>query len=160
MVDLLLENNNDNSNDDLVQNLVDKFKDAFNRHDPKMLGSLLIEDAQWTNVIGYTMIGRNEIEKQHKYHFTTVSKGARLNIKSYTSRWISDEIVSIDINWESSGHRTSKGKPIPTIRYDLLNLVAKKTKDGVNTTTLKIIIAHNNDYTSTYTQSDRERLVE
>jgi hypothetical protein len=38
------------------------------------------------------------------------------------------------------------------------NLVAKKIKDRVHTT-LKIINAHNNDYTSTYTQSDRERLV-
>ena len=65
-------NDNSNSNNNLVQNLVDNFRDAFNSHDPKMLGSLLIEDAQWTNVIGYTMIGRNEIEKQHKYHFTTV----------------------------------------------------------------------------------------
>jgi hypothetical protein len=32
-------------------------------------------------------------------------------------------------------------------------------KEGVDTI-LKIIIAHNNDYTSTYTQSDRERIVE
>ena len=61
--------------------------------------------------------------------------------------------------WESAGHRTPEGKPIPTTRYGLLNLIAKKIKHGVNTTTLKIISAHNNDYTSTYTQSDRERIV-
>ena len=67
MEDLLLEDNDDNNNDDLVQNLVDKFKDAFNSHDPKMLSSLLTEDGEWTDVIGYTMIGRNEIEKQHVY---------------------------------------------------------------------------------------------
>jgi uncharacterized protein (TIGR02246 family) len=160
MGDLLLEDNNDNSNNNLVQNLVDNFRDAFNSHDPKMLGSLLVEDGEWTDVIGHTMIGRNEIENQHVYPFTTVLKEAKLDVKSYRSKWITDEIVSVDIKWESSGHRTPEGKPIPTIRYGLLNLIAKKTKDGVNTTTLKIISAHNNDYTSTYTQSDRERLVE
>ena len=65
-------NDNSNSNNNLVQNLVDNFRDAFNSHDPNMLGSLLTEDGEWTDVIGYTMIGRKEIENQHVYHFTTV----------------------------------------------------------------------------------------
>ena len=72
MGDSLLVDNKDNSNNNLVQNLVDNFRDAFNSHDPNMLGSLLTEDGEWTDVIGYTMIGRNEIENQHVYHFTTV----------------------------------------------------------------------------------------
>jgi uncharacterized protein (TIGR02246 family) len=162
MGDLLSEDNNDNSNinDTLVQHLVDKFRDAFNNHDPKMLSSLLTEDGEWTDVVWYTMIGRNEIEHQHVYPFTTVLKETRLDVKSYRSKWITDEIVSVDIKWESSGHRTPEGKPIPTIRYGLLNLIAKKVKQGGVDTRLKIIIAHNNDYTSTYIQSDRERIVE
>jgi hypothetical protein len=121
---------------------------------------LLTEDGEWTDVIGHTMIGRKEIEHQHVYPFTTVLKEARLDVKSYRSKWITDEIVSIDVKWESSGHKTPEGKPIPTIRYGLLNLIAKKIKKGGDATTLKIIIAHNSDYTSTYTQSDRERIVE
>jgi uncharacterized protein (TIGR02246 family) len=161
MGDLLLEDDNGNSNNTLVQNLVDKFRDAFNSHNPKMLGSLLTEDGEWTDVIGYTMIGRKEIENQHAYPFTTVLKEAKLDVKSYRSKWITDGIVSVDIKWESSGHKTLEGKPLPTIRYGLLNLIAKKVKNGGDaTTTLKIIIGHNNDYTATYTQSDRERIVE
>ena len=84
--DLLLEDNNDNSNNALVQILVDKFGDAFNSHDPKMLGSLLTEDGEWTDVIGYTMMGRKEIEHQHTYPFITVLKEARLDVKSYRSK--------------------------------------------------------------------------
>ena len=118
MGDLLLEDNNDNNdnnndstsnNNALVQNLVDSFRHAFNSHDPKMLGSLLTDDGEWTDVIGYTMIGRNEIEYQHVYPFTTVLKEAKLDVKSYSSKWITDEIVSVDIKWESAGHRTSEG---------------------------------------------------
>jgi hypothetical protein len=98
------------------------------------------------------MIGRNEIENQHVYPFTTVLKEAKLDVKSYRSKWVTDEIVSVDIKWESVVHRTPEGKPIPTTRYGLLNLIAKKIKHGVNTTTFKIISGHNNDYTSTYTK--------
>jgi len=32
-----------------------------------MLGSLLTDDGEWTDVIGYTMMGRKEIEHQHTY---------------------------------------------------------------------------------------------
>jgi hypothetical protein len=69
--------NNDNdstssNNNALIQNLVDIFRDAFNSHDPKMLGSLLTEDGEWTDVI----------EDQHVYPFTTVLKEARLDVKS------------------------------------------------------------------------------
>jgi hypothetical protein len=85
MVDLLLEGNNYNSNNNLVQNLVDNLR-CFDSHDPRMLGSLLTEDGEWTDVIGYTMIGRNDIENQQVYPFTTVLKEARLNVKSYRSK--------------------------------------------------------------------------
>ena len=154
-----MEDNNANSNKNLVLSLVDNFRQAFNSHDPNMLSALLTEDGEWIDVIGHTMIGRKEIEDQHVYPFITVLKEARLDVKSHRSKWITDEIVSVDIKWGSGGPRTPEGKPIPTIRYGLFNLIAKKTKHGVNTTTLKIISAHNNDYTSTYTQSDRERIV-
>jgi uncharacterized protein (TIGR02246 family) len=154
-----LEDNNANSNKNLVLSLVGNFRQAFNSHDPNMLSALLTEDGEWIDVIGHTMIGRKEIEHQHVYPFITVLKEARLDVKSHRSKWITDEIVSIDIKWESSGHRTPEGVPISTIRYGLLNVIAKIVKDGVDTILLKIIIAHNNDYTSTYTQSDRERIV-
>jgi len=149
-------------NDDiLVKSLVERFKDAFNSHDPRTLGSLLVEDGEWTDVIGNTMIGRKEIEREHAYPFTTVLKEAILDVKSYRNKWINDKIVSIDINWESSGHKTPDGESIPTVRYGLLNLIATKVREKEDgNTILKIVIAHNNDYTSTYTQNDRKQIVE
>jgi uncharacterized protein (TIGR02246 family) len=155
---LEIESSNNNS---LIQNLVDKFRDVFNSHNAERLGSLLTEDGEWTDVIGHTMIGKEEIVHQHTYPFTTVLKEAKLDVKSHRIKWITDEIVSIDIVWESSGHRTREGKPIPTIRYGLLNLIAKRMKvKEKGDMILKIIIAHNNDYTSTYTQSDRKQVID
>jgi hypothetical protein len=97
-------------------------------HDPKMLSSLLTEDGEWTDVIRHTMIGRKEIENQHVYPFTTVLKEARLDVKSYRSKWITDEIVSVDIKWESAGHRTPEGKPIPNHQIWLAQSYCKEGK--------------------------------
>ena len=111
--------------------------------------------------MGQTMMGRKEIEDGHTYPFTTVLKEATLDVKSYRSRWINNEVVSIDIKWESTGHKTPDAESITTIRYGLLNLIATKIKEKEGRDTkLKIIIAHNDDYTSTYTQSDRRQLIQ
>ena len=123
---IILNQKNDNT---LVQDLVERFRDAFNSHNPQTIGSLLMEDGEWTDVMGQTMIGRKEIEDGHTYPFTTVLKEATLVVKSYRSKWINDEIVSVDIRWESSGHKTPDGEPIPSVRYGLLNLIATKTKE-------------------------------
>lgn len=147
--------------DALVKDLVERFKAAFNSHNPKTLGSLLTEDAEWTDVIGHTMIGREEIEKQHNYPFSTVLKDAQLDVKSFRSKWLDDDnnkIVSIDIKWKSNGHRTSNGEPISGIRHGLLNFIAIKIFEKDDVAILKIVLAHNNDYTSTYTQEDRKKV--
>jgi hypothetical protein len=82
-----------------------------------------MEDAERTDVIGHTLIGRKEIEKQYRYPFTIVLKDAEFNVKSFRSKWLDDDnkIVSIDIRWKSNGYRTSDGEPIYGIRYGLLD---------------------------------------
>lgn len=154
------EKHNASFQDRLVQLLVNEFRDAFNRHDPKIFASLLVEDAEWTDVTGTTTAGRKEIEQLHIYPFQTVLKEATLDVKSFRNKWISDNIVSIEIKWESIGHRTSEGVLIPNVRYGLLNLIATKLYDDQGEQTLKIISAHNNDYTSTFTLNDREKVVD
>jgi uncharacterized protein (TIGR02246 family) len=150
----------DDSNTSLVKSLIDSFRDAFNNHDPKKLASLLVEDGEWTGVIGTTMVGRLEIEQQYTYPFQSVLKEATLNVTSFRNKWIKDNIVSIDIRWESTGHQTPQGDHIPTIRYGLLNIVAEKINNGGKDPILRIVLAHNNDYTSTFTQKDRKKVVD
>ena len=155
-------NNNISSKDSLVQGLVNNFRDAFNSHDPKVFASLLVEDAEWTDVTGTTTVGKREIEDLHIYPFQTVLKDATLDVKSFRNKWINDNIVSIEIKWESSGHKTPEGNLIQNIRHGLLNLIATITATKVEGKgpTLKIVSAHNNDYTSTFTLSDRKKVVD
>lgn len=87
-----------------------------------------MEDGEWTDEIGQPMIGRKEIEDGHTYPFTTVLREAKLDVKPVVSKWINNETVSVDIKWESSGHKTPDGKPIPTIRYGYINLYTNDRK--------------------------------
>jgi lactoylglutathione lyase len=155
-------NNETNHKESLVRSLVFDFRDAFNSHDPKVFANLLVEDAEWTDVTGTTMVGKSEIEHHHAYPFQTVLKEATLDVKSFRNKWINDSIVSIEIKWESFGHRTLEGIPIPTVRHGLLNLIATITATKIEgkDQTLKIVSAHNNDYTSTFTLSDRKKVVD
>jgi lactoylglutathione lyase len=155
-------NNDTNSKDNLVQALVNNFRYAFNSHDPKVFASLLVEDAEWTDVTGITTVGKKEIERLHISPFQTALKDATLDVKSFRNKWINDNIVSIEIKWESFGHRTPEGIPIQTIRHGLLNLIATITATKVEGKgqTLKIVSAYNNDYTSTFTLSDRKKVVD
>jgi len=77
--------------DNLVQSLVNNFRDAFNSHDPIVFASLLVEDAEWTDVTGTTMVGKKEIEHQHTYPFQTVLKEAVLDVRSFRNKWINDD---------------------------------------------------------------------
>lgn len=153
-------NKDTNSKDNLVRSLVFDFRNAFNSHDPRVLANLLVEDAEWTDVMGTTMVGKGEIEHQHTYPFQTVLKEATLDVKSFRNKWINDAIVSIEIKWESFGHKTPEGVDIPTVRHGLLNLIATITDNDRKEPTLKIVSAHNNDYTATFTQSDRKKVVD
>ena len=135
-------------NETLVQSLVNRLVDACNQHDAAAFASLLTEDGEWTDVIGQTAMGRKEVERMHIHHFTTVLRKAMLTVKSARTKWIKHDTASIHIAWESTGHNTHEGQPIPGIRRGLLNLVAKKEENGI----LKIVVGHNVDYTAVYKQ--------
>jgi hypothetical protein len=59
---------------------------------------------------------------------------------------------------EYRGHRKPDGEPIFSIRHGLIQLIDIKIteKDDI---IFKIVLAHNNDYTSTHTQDDRKGVV-
>jgi uncharacterized protein (TIGR02246 family) len=61
---------NSSNNNSLIQNLVDKFRDAFNSHNAERLGSLLAEDGEWTDVIGHTMIGKEDASAHLSFYYS------------------------------------------------------------------------------------------
>jgi len=162
MFNNMTETNNSNTNNNttiknqnynkLVKDLVERFKIASNIHDPKTLGSLLIEYAEWTDVIGHTKLGRKEIENQHHYPFTTVLKDAELDVKFFRSKLLDDDKIKLCLLILNENQmvieRLTENQYLVSDRVFLINFIAITVieKDRV---LLKIVLAHNNDYTST-----------
>jgi hypothetical protein len=90
------------------------------------------------------------------YPFKTILKETLVTLKSIRSRWIHNkDTAAVDVRWESTGNKTHEGQPLPT-RYGLLDLIVGKDTDN----SWKIIVGHNVDYTSAYSQNDRKQITE
>jgi uncharacterized protein (TIGR02246 family) len=112
-----------------VKNLVDRFVDVWNHYDAKAFASLLTEDGERTDVTGQTAIRRKEVVDMHIYPFTTaVLREAVLTLKSLRTKWIKDDVASIDVAWELTGHKMhDDGQSIPTTtRQGLTKCYCKK----------------------------------
>ena len=94
-----------------------------------MFSELFAEDGEWTDVFGYLMNSKAEIERMHVFPFTTVLKDAVLTVRSMHFRAIKPDILSIDLKWESTGNKTPEGMPLPT-RNGLINIIAVQSGHG------------------------------
>lgn len=48
-----------------VRAVIAAYEDAWNRHDPAALGTLLADDAQWVNIVGMYWRGRAAVAEAH-----------------------------------------------------------------------------------------------
>jgi uncharacterized protein (TIGR02246 family) len=144
-----------------IRNLIKQFVDAWNKHYAKLLSSIFVDDGEWTDVMGHIMVGKEEIERMYAYPFTTVLKDGTIVVKSIRTKQIQPGVVSVDAVWESTGSKTPEGRPLPT-RFGLMTLILKKEDNRPlnNTNSWKIVIGHNLDYTSAYTNSGRKKIVD
>lgn len=145
-----------------IKNFTDMFVNVWNSHDAKQFSDLFEDNGEWTDVFGYHMEGKAEIERMHAYPFTTILKDAVLTLKSMRSEDIQSGIISVDLTWESTGAKTPEGDSLPT-RKGLINMILTKTiklDSSTNNSNWKIKIGHNAEYDQVLTLNDREKVVE
>ena len=75
-----------NSDEDAVHSLVDRFMAAWNDHDPHAFAAVFAEDADFTNVIGEGASGRENIEKFHAPMFSWVLKSDDFRTEVFPQR--------------------------------------------------------------------------
>jgi uncharacterized protein (TIGR02246 family) len=95
------------------------------------------EEADFTNVLGMSTYGRDSIEKVHEKSFTTIFKNSSLKITGKKIRYITNDILAVDVSWEMTGTKESDGKDIP-LRKGLANLLMTR-----NDKQWLILIMHN-----------------
>ena len=131
------------SNDDrkAIRALMDRFTDAWNKHDAHAFASVFAEDADFTNVVGKGATGRSQIEAFHAPVFATIFKNSHVKYTDAKIRFIRADVAAVDVPWEMTGVLDPQGNPRPD-RVGLLNFTM--ANDGGQ---WQIVVMHNLDLT-------------
>ncbi len=122
-----------------IEQLLEKYAEAWNIHDAKAFSLLFAEDADFTNVFGQSFHGRSAIEAQHAPIFSTMFRLSHLILTETRVRFLSENLTAVDVPWKMSGATDRQGNPWPD-RKGLLNFIMKNEKQ-----IWSILIMHNMD---------------
>ena len=122
-----------------IRAVMDRFMDAWNRHDAKAFAAVFAEDADFTNWRGEGASGRSKIEEFHAPMFRTIFKNSHQSYVDIKVRFVRPDVGAVDVRWEMTGATDAQGSPRPP-RQGLLNFVMAKN-DGE----WQIVVMHNLD---------------
>lgn len=122
-----------------IREVMDRFMDAWNRHDAKAFAAVFSEDADFTNWRGTGASGRAKIEAFHAPMFATIFSKSHLEYTDIQSRFIRPEVAAVDVRWKMTGAIDPQGNPRPD-REGLLSFVMAK-----NAGHWEIVVMHNLD---------------
>jgi uncharacterized protein (TIGR02246 family) len=127
--------------DEAIRSVMDRFMEAWNRHDVHAFAAVFAEDADFTNVRGQGASGRAKIEEFHARPFATVFKDSHQKYTDIKIRYLRPGIAAVDAPWEMTGATDAQGNPRPP-RQGLLNFVMMK-----NAGQWQVVVMHNMDLT-------------
>jgi len=122
-----------------IRDVMDRFMDAWNRHDAHAFAAVFAEDANFTNVRGIGASGRSKIEEFHAPVYATIFKNSHQTYDDIKIRFIRDDIAAVDVHWQMTGATDPQGNPRPD-RHGLLNFVMAKDAGR-----WQIVVMHNLD---------------
>ncbi len=122
--------------------VIDRFVDAWNRHDAKAFAAVFAEDADFTNVRGEGASGRSKIEEFHAPMFASIFKNSHQSYSAIKTRFIRPDVAAVDVHWEMTGATDAQGNPRPD-RRGLLSFTMEKNSDQ-----WQIVVMHNLDLTA------------
>jgi uncharacterized protein (TIGR02246 family) len=113
---------NEAADQQAIREVVNKFMDAWNRHDAKDFAKVFTVDADFTNWRGVGANGRLKIEEVHAPMFATVFKNSHQKYSDIKTRFIRPEVAAVDVRWQMTGVLDAQGNARPD-REGLLNFV-------------------------------------
>lgn len=108
-----------------IKAILNSFTDAWNKHDAKAFSLIFAEDADFTNIRGMSVTGREEVEKFHAPMFATRFKDTNQKITKSKIRFIRADVAAVDGWWEMTGAKDTAGRDTP-FRKGILNFVMTK----------------------------------
>ncbi|MEH0153015.1 SgcJ/EcaC family oxidoreductase [Limibacter armeniacum] len=133
-----------------IQTILGRFLDTWNDKDLEGFMDNFLEDAEFTDVVSQTAIGKEAIKKQHDFAFNVVMKNASFEMKNLLIREILSDVVMVSANWLNKNSQTPNGKHLPD-RNGVIQFVIMKDQD----LNWKFKIVHNSDFSLPYEKQER-----
>lgn len=123
-----------------IKMLLSKFSDGFNSHDAAAVGVLFAADADFTNLRGASLRGRDKIQANLVTLFKGVLKDAKRTDSPRDIRLLTPTLASVDFDDAIEGTLAPDGKPNPPRKGLMSWIVAKQGG------TWQILIFHEQDF--------------
>lgn len=82
----------------MIQPLLDRLVDAWNRGDTEAYGARFLDDATFTNVNGMFHVSREEFNRRHDEIFRGPLKGTTITLTPRTIRLIRPDVAIVDLD--------------------------------------------------------------
>lgn len=132
-----------------IREAINTFQTAWNEKNLEHFVRLFTEDAEFTDVVGQTAVGKKGIREQHEFAFGTVMKNASLEISNLLVREIAQGIAMATAHWLNRNSQTPYGRPLPE-RNGIIQFILLETTQG-----WKFKIVHNADFALPYQKQER-----
>lgn len=133
-----------------VQELLDRFLASWNEKNLDAFMDNFVEEAEFTDVVNQTAIGKGGIRKQHEFAFQVVMKNATLDLNSFLIREVVPNVIMVSANWLNKNSQTPNGKVLPD-RNGVIQFVLVKDQAGE----WKFKLVHNADFALPYEQREK-----
>jgi len=109
--------------------VVNGFRDAFNIRDVHGLGAIFTQNAEFVNIFGQRMRGRDGIESGHAHVFASALVATALAWTNLDTMRLGDDVAVIHAQWSRTrlSHATAASLPPGT---GILTFVVEKTTEG------------------------------
>lgn len=125
-----------------ISTLLDKFTTFWNEKNIDCFVDMFSENAEFTNVFSKVYVGREEIKNLHERTFNSIYKKTKLTMGGIYARALSEDLVIVTANWESTGNLDDTGKEAKDKKGVIQIIVKKFEEEGY-----RIILVHNTDIT-------------
>ena len=123
-----------------IKMLLSKFTAGFNSHDAAAMGALFADNADFTNLRGASLHGREKIQANFVTLFKTLLKDAKRTDSPRDIRLLTPTLAAIDSDATIDGSLAPDGKPNP-LRKGLMSWIVAKQGGAWH-----ILIFHEQDF--------------
>lgn len=133
-----------------ITGLLDRFVKTWNQKDLEGFISNFHDDAEFTDVVSQTAIGKEAIRKQHEFAFNVVMRNASFEMSNILMREILPEVILVSANWLNKNSQTPDGKLLSD-RNGVIQLAITQGPDAQ----WKFKLVHNADFALPYQKQEQ-----